>query len=404
MENHPSDPSELPPPPTRPGTPDVPPPVLNTPSEVTPLAADAPLPIAARHERTVVEDWLLRNLAPLLVIVAALSVEIVSEVLIVADSPVATPAVTDNPRAAVKKKPSPMRQAMDNAMSELPFKIPPQAWLALWIFVMLGYIATTFPEVRALLDRVFRRNPARPLPALRLIDLIAILSVYVSATRILALLVLGRHPLNGGEERAAALILNAAGLGLGLLSGILLARHRARHPRGSNGIWPFWTLPPADTRSAWWDVLIGVLAYPPSMMVISLCGYVNHTVVYLLGRRQDEHPLMNDLIEPQGLWVLAVFFVMATAGAAFFEEMLFRGVLYNIARRYAGPVLGACVAGFIFAILHRIESQVLGLFVLALILTFLYDRTGRLIAGMTLHAVNNLVALTLTLLASSHFK
>lgn len=353
------------------------------------------------------ERWLLANLAPLLVIAGALSVSIVCEILIPNGKPekITAPALPDTvkpDKSDKKDRSQSLRRAREDALKQLPFSRPPGLWIAIWVAAMLAYVAITYPELRALLENVFMKNPVRPLPALRFMDLLAVIFVYVLSTRNLVLLVLGRNGSSASGERAEAMLLHAGGLALGIVTGILLARFRARNPRGSNGFWPFWTLPDGQKRSVWWDVLIGIAAYPPSMLMVYLSGYANQTIVYLLGHKPDEHPLMNELSAPQSAGVLAIFFIMATAGAAFFEEILFRGILYNVARRYSGPVMGAVIAGLIFAVLHQIESQVLGLFVLALILTWLYDRTGRLIAGMTLHAVNNFVALTLTLLASHY--
>jgi membrane protease YdiL (CAAX protease family) len=84
---------------------------------------------------------------------------------------------------------------------------------------------------------------------------------------------------------------------------------------------------------------------------------------------------------------------MAVLSAPFFEELIFRGVLYNVLRRYLGGLAGAIVAAFIFSISHGIGSQILGLWVLGLMMTWLYERTGRLVASMTFHCINNAMAM-----------
>jgi membrane protease YdiL (CAAX protease family) len=379
------------------------------PMEFAPVAIEV-LPLAPTPFQLILrlaERWLLANLAPFLVIAGALSASIVCEVLVPNGKPekITAPVLPDTIKPDKSEKndrSQSLRKAREEAIKQLPFSRPPGLWIAIWVAAMLAYVAITYPELRALLGIVFMKNPVRPLPALRAMDLIAVIFVYVLSTRNLVLLVLGRHAGGESSDRAEAMLLHAGGLALGIVTGILLARFRARHPRGSNGFWPFWTLPAGQTRSVWWDVLIGVAAYPPWMLMLSLSAYANQAIVYLLGHRPDEHPVIQELSTPQSASVLAIYFLMVTAGAAFFEEILFRGILYNVARRYSGPVMGAIIAGLIFAILHQIESQVLALFVLALILTWLYDRTGRLIAGMTLHALNNLVVLIYTLLTSHY--
>jgi len=338
------------------------------------------------------EGWLAANRAPLIVICLALATSMLNDAL---RFPVG--------RAAAVISAAPLAASAP---------IPPnlRGWGAIGVLVLLlggGAAALgatvawfTVPAARAWLRPKLMRLSSRPLPALRLADLIAVFMVYLSALRVLALNLLVGIELESGAHIAWTMLVNGTALCLALGFGISLARHRARGFYGSYGLWPFWRLAAGNQpRSIGHDIALGLLAYPLMLWLVDLASMVNQVFMRSMGNEPDQHILVRELTKPQPAWVLAVFFVMATFGAAFFEELLFRGILYNTLRRYLGAATSACSAALIFAAFHGIWSQVLGLFVLAMVLTWLYDHTGRLVASMTLHIVNNFVALMLALYA-----
>lgn len=222
--------------------------------------------------------------------------------------------------------------------------------------------------------------------------------VFISACWVLAINLLADSGLEGGGRIAWGMLINDAALLLALTFGIALARHRAGGYHGSNGVWPFWRLAGAKPwRSLWPDIGLGLLVYPLIVWAIRLAELVNQMIMIKLHRTPEPHIVIQELARPQPAWVVAVFVVLATAGAAFLEELIFRGVLYNTLRRYLPAWFSACFAALIFASFHQGWSSFLGLFLLALVLTWLYDATGRLVASMTLHFINNLVAVLLVL-------
>ncbi|MGD0091782.1 MAG: CPBP family intramembrane glutamic endopeptidase, partial [Planctomycetota bacterium] len=277
----------------------------------------------------------------------------------------------------------------------------------LWGGVVVSLLAATawfaIPEARAWLRPRLERTALRTLPAARLCDVAAVFMVYFSAARVLLLDLLPDGELRKGELLAWSMLINGAAMFLALTFGISLARQHVHGFHGSNGVWPFWRLDAANPRrSLWRDIALGILAYPLMLWAMNLAVWVNREFVQSLDLKTELHPLVPELAAPQPGWVLLVFFVMGTVGAAFLEELLFRGILYNALRRYLGATAGACAAALLFAASHPDWSQILGLFLLALVLTWLYDYTGRLAASMTLHALNNLVALILALSAQRH--
>ncbi len=95
----------------------------------------------------------------------------------------------------------------------------------------------------------------------------------------------------------------------------------------------------------------------------------------------------------------AVIAVCTVAGAPFFEELFFRGVLLRSLARlfgtiggFVGPALAIVVSGVLFGLAHAESLQLLGLAVFGIILSLVSYRTGRLGMNMVAHATFNLMA------------
>ncbi len=82
------------------------------------------------------------------------------------------------------------------------------------------------------------------------------------------------------------------------------------------------------------------------------------------------------------------------------EEIFFRGILYSTIKSFLGPWVSALIVAVIFALVHQTWSNLLPLFLMSLLLTWLYERNGRLLAPIAYHAVNN--AVTFSMVYISH--
>jgi len=85
--------------------------------------------------------------------------------------------------------------------------------------------------------------------------------------------------------------------------------------------------------------------------------------------------------------------VMAVAVAPVAEELIFRGYLYPVAKRYVGPFVSVMVTSLLFAVLHGHAASVPALFALAVCLALAYEKTGTLLVPMIMHAVFNAVSI-----------
>jgi membrane protease YdiL (CAAX protease family) len=82
-----------------------------------------------------------------------------------------------------------------------------------------------------------------------------------------------------------------------------------------------------------------------------------------------------------------VFFAMVLAPVA--EEFIFRGVLYPYFKQLGRPRLALVGVSFFFAFIHLNAPTFVPLFVLALALTWLYEKTDCLLAPIAAHSLFN---------------
>ena len=114
-------------------------------------------------------------------------------------------------------------------------------------------------------------------------------------------------------------------------------------------------------------------------VLLAACGYIDDSpqeIVRFLAHNRSS----------SARWVVAVFAVVV---APMQEEFLFRGYLYGIMRRYAGPTVGIVANAALFAAIHLHLPSFGGLFVLAVCLTLAYEWSGSLFVPMAMHAIFN---------------
>ena len=84
--------------------------------------------------------------------------------------------------------------------------------------------------------------------------------------------------------------------------------------------------------------------------------------------------------------------VMAIIVAPVAEEVIFRGYLYPVAKRFGGATAALMVTSVLFAFLHGHAASIPALTMLAVCLGLAYEKTGSLLVPMIMHAVFNAVS------------
>jgi membrane protease YdiL (CAAX protease family) len=148
-------------------------------------------------------------------------------------------------------------------------------------------------------------------------------------------------------------------------------------------------------RVPWREALrrLGLRRFRPSAwlwMLAAIGAYLVFAAVYvaIVGEPEQE-----DIAEAFGSVPWQIFLIAIAAPVS--EEVFFRGLLFGGLRRRMPRLLAALVSAAVFGALHVFTgaSAVPPLIAFGFILALLYEKTGSIVPGILLHALNNSVAL-----------
>ena len=120
-----------------------------------------------------------------------------------------------------------------------------------------------------------------------------------------------------------------------------------------------------------------------------------------LGWPLEDQAAVTLVANTKFLWARVYLGVFAVVLAPAAEEFIFRGMLYPFVKQLGYPRMAWVGVSFVFALIHLNGAIFFPLFALALVLTWLYEKTDNLLAPITAHALFNAVNFTLLLAHSS---
>ncbi len=138
---------------------------------------------------------------------------------------------------------------------------------------------------------------------------------------------------------------------------------------------------------------LGVRSFGPSAikwMFAAAGAYVALAALYSIFITQ---PKQEDIASSFGpVWVQILLIVVCAATS---EELCFRGMVFSGIRERLPGLAAALASGVVFGSLHVFTgvTAVPPLIIFGTVLALLYERTGSIIPGVILHALNNTVAL-----------
>lgn len=138
---------------------------------------------------------------------------------------------------------------------------------------------------------------------------------------------------------------------------------------------------------------LGVRSFHPSAigwMCAAAGAYIALAALYSIFVVQ---PKQEDVASSFGpVWVQILLIVVCAATS---EELCFRGMVFSGIRERLPQVAAALASGVIFGSLHALTgiTAVPPLIIFGTVLALLYERTGSILPGVILHALNNSVAL-----------
>jgi len=139
-----------------------------------------------------------------------------------------------------------------------------------------------------------------------------------------------------------------------------------------------------------WAVAAFMVAYTAMIGVV----YIQE---YFIGRGKDLQQVVKTLIGTDNSALKVILAITAMIIAPLIEEIIFRGYLYAVIKRYSGRCFAAIITSLLFAIVHGTLPGIMPLFTLAIILTLVYELTGCLWVPIATHSLFNAVQISLML-------
>jgi membrane protease YdiL (CAAX protease family) len=146
-------------------------------------------------------------------------------------------------------------------------------------------------------------------------------------------------------------------------------------------------------------IRVGLAAGLTGLVVIDIVG----TLLSQVGLRPNQIEQFQFVLA-EGPLAFVALLIAAGVLAPFVEELFFRGFLFGLYRRRKPLWQAYLISGVLFTVLHNDPSRMnlpqmaglsIGIAMLALMLAWVYQRTGSLYPGIVAHAVNNATGLIL---------
>jgi membrane protease YdiL (CAAX protease family) len=133
-------------------------------------------------------------------------------------------------------------------------------------------------------------------------------------------------------------------------------------------------------------LLYGVIGFIVAFIIAGIVGY---PIQQQFGVDPTQEALSQTASVP-GL--LPLLFLSGVIIAPIAEEIVFRGYLYKAFRDRFKPSYAIFLSAALFSAIHLELLAAAPLFVIGIVLAYVYEKTGNLMAPITLHVLNNAVA------------
>jgi membrane protease YdiL (CAAX protease family) len=136
-------------------------------------------------------------------------------------------------------------------------------------------------------------------------------------------------------------------------------------------------------------VVIGVIAFLAFQPLRLIHTSAAIALFNALGLATESHPVVEQLSKSVGMGLKLSLIFSVGVSAPLFEEIFFRGFFYQALRRHIGAWAAIALTGTLFAAIHTGFFQVVLIFPLGLLLTYLMEKTGSIIPSIVLHFLVN---------------
>jgi membrane protease YdiL (CAAX protease family) len=185
----------------------------------------------------------------------------------------------------------------------------------------------------------------------------------------------------------------SAGVTIGLMVASVLALTSSayffaikKHPQG----WKSVGLRPSTRSWLIASAIIGALFMPVNILIVTTVQRI--LAVPVLDFSSETTGESIPIPEFLAVFVLVVIIVPIA------EEIFFRGIIYKWLRRRAGFLIGLLVSSITFGTLHFAAPSIAAISVLGVLCALVYELSDSLWTAVTIHAMNNFLAIVLAYL------
>jgi uncharacterized protein len=139
------------------------------------------------------------------------------------------------------------------------------------------------------------------------------------------------------------------------------------------------------------DIGLGFSSYavvlPLLITIIAVLAYC----VSLINYEPPPHPLVDIFVveDRRNPFIIYLSLALACTIGPVIEEIFFRGFCYTTFKKYIGPGGAMVLSAVFFAFVHYSVFAFLPVFALGMVLAYLYEKRGTLMASITVHIVHN---------------
>jgi membrane protease YdiL (CAAX protease family) len=137
------------------------------------------------------------------------------------------------------------------------------------------------------------------------------------------------------------------------------------------------------------NVFYGIVGYVAAVPALVVTLIVIAAVINVIKYVPEKQPIVELFMKEQDAAFLMYSSLFAALVGPFIEELFFRGFMYAALRKYAGVFGAMALTSAVFAALHTHIVGFLPIMLLGMVLAYLYEKTGTLVAPITVHMMHN---------------
>ncbi|NWK55828.1 CPBP family intramembrane metalloprotease [Verrucomicrobiaceae bacterium N1E253] len=137
------------------------------------------------------------------------------------------------------------------------------------------------------------------------------------------------------------------------------------------------------------------------MIGLSATGFESW-LEWLFGQPFEPQQTIQLYQESDEIIIRALFIVSVVVIAPVVEEVVFRGYVYTVTKRYTSRIFATLLSAVFFSVVHNFIPGLLPLAFLAILLTIAYEITGSLWAPISIHALFNACTLIIQEIQHHH--